>query len=1255
MRVLSKLVGSRSAVLAMALSSVLAMVGCASNDSSSTGSSATATPTFSPGAGTYNKSQTVTIADTTQGAVLYCTTDGSTPTTSSPQCGQPTTVYQTQFLQAIAVAPGKSASPVAAAAYTITLNAAATPTFSPAGGTFTGTQTVTISDATSGANVYYTLDGTVPSANSTLYATPISISKNTTLSAIAVASGYANSGINSATYTIQAQLPAPVVSGLSPTSANAGGAALTLTVNGTNFVSGATVLWNGAPLTTTFGTATQLTAAVPANLIANAGTANVAVSQPSGISGVAAFTINAVAPTISSLSPATTAAGGGVFTLTVNGTNFVSGASVNWNGAPLTTTFGTATQLTASVPANLIATAGTASVTVTEPAGTSNASTFTVTAVTPTISSLSPSSATVGGVDFPLTVSGTNFVSGASVNWNGAPLTTTFGSATQLTASIPASLIATVGTASVTVVEPAGTSPAKTFTITGLGVPTISGLSQTTAAVGGAGFTLTVNGTNFDSTAVVNWNSTAGTTALNSTLVSATKVTAAVPASLLTTAGQVNVTVKTAAGETASMTITVAPMISGVMASGTTPITNASVQLWAAGSTGYSMGATAVGSPVTTNATTGAFAIPYDCSTLVTPGDQLYLVATGTQSNVVLMSALGSCATLSGSYIVNEATTVASAYALQQFMAADGTIGAAGNSVSYKGLSNAFKTVSNLVDLSAGTVRDHTPDYSTNLAGDPNILNNSTVPQARINTLANALNACTSNGNGCSGLFSAATPGSGSAPGNTLAAILNIAQNPGNNPGDILAVANGSTAFTPALPSSATPSDWTLALTFTGGGLGFAPGVAVPWADGSSTPSGKFLHSAIAIDSTGNVWVTGFHVNPNNISSSNGVDAASGMLAGFNNLGKPLTNASSLTGFGGFISIQNVVNDTFPNGGTQAPHSIAVDLSGNLWIEGGGNIGGGQSGTGTGGALSKISYSGSTFSVPFSYLPSGANPTPVVVDGSGSLWVLSDAGLEKLGSSGNVQLGPDSTFGNNPPGSPYSYGTLQNLQLDSTGAGLWSSDSQYGDLFHIDASTGLSVFDYFAANPGNYTPLVPGPSQSGGNVGNVYGCGSNTQSLDVYNEGSTSPLNTFPIPTGRGCGVQMVMDGAGHIFTITGSTGSTATPGTVDEFSVGSSGITLVSPAATGYTGTSSTESPVINPDPGIVMPTAVWSNFVTVSTNSVTGAALDGSGNLWVLNEDTGTTTSPGNVLVEFIGIGAPVVTPTSTALSFAQVGVRP
>jgi hypothetical protein len=130
----------------------------------------------------------------------------------------------------------------------------------------------------------------------------------------------------------------------------------------------------------------------------------------------------------------------------------------------------------------------------------------------------------------------------------------------------------------------------------------------------------------------------------------------------------------------------------------------------------------------------------------------------------------------------------------------------------------------------------------------------------------------------------------------------------------------------------------------------------------------------------------------------------------------------------------------------------------------------------------------------------------------------------------------------------------------------------------------------------------------------------------------------------------MVMDGVGHIFAITGSdiTGTTITPGIIDEFVVGSSGITLISPKTTGYTGWSSGESPTINADPNPHLAPLFF--FPTIP-----GAAIDGSGNLWVLNTDTGTPASPGNVLVEFIGIAAPVVTPTSTALLNGQVGVRP
>ena len=79
---------------------------------------------------------------------------------------------------------------------------ASTPTFNPAGGSYTTAQSVTISDATSGASIRYTLDGSTPTASSTLYSGPISVTATTTVSAIAIASGMTNSPVASATYTI---------------------------------------------------------------------------------------------------------------------------------------------------------------------------------------------------------------------------------------------------------------------------------------------------------------------------------------------------------------------------------------------------------------------------------------------------------------------------------------------------------------------------------------------------------------------------------------------------------------------------------------------------------------------------------------------------------------------------------------------------------------------------------------------------------------------------------------------------------------------------------------------------------------------------------------------------------------------------------------------------------------------------------------------------------------------------------------------
>ena len=187
-----------------------------------------------------------------------------------------------------------------------------------------------------------------------------------------------------------------------------------------------------------------------------------AVKNPGGaVSNALTFTITgASTPTLTTLSPSSAVAGGPAFSLTVNGSNFVSGSVVRWNGANRPTTFVSATQLTAALTAADIAAAGSASLTVQNPGGAvSNALTFTITgASTPTLTTLSPSSAVAGGPAFTLTANGSNFVSGSVVRWNGANRPTTFVSATQLTAALTAADIAAAGSASVTVQNPSGSA-----------------------------------------------------------------------------------------------------------------------------------------------------------------------------------------------------------------------------------------------------------------------------------------------------------------------------------------------------------------------------------------------------------------------------------------------------------------------------------------------------------------------------------------------------------------------------------------------------------------------------------------------------------------------------------------------------------------------------------------------------------------------------------------------------------------------------
>jgi hypothetical protein len=266
---------------------------------------------------------------------------------------------------------------------------------------------------------------------------------------------------------------APVIEVLEPSSARAGSADLTITVHGRNMARwkgevDPGVCWDGVPLATTWVSASELTAVVPAPLLAAPGTAAVTVRRLVGgavaaQSAPAAFAITAPTPTITALDRATSTAGAAGFDLGITGTGFLTGAGgavVRWNDSELATIRDSATHLTAAVPASLLAAAGSASITVRNGAAgapVSNAVPFTVGGALPVVTSVSPAQAWAGCLKtgVMLTVGGSGFVSGAHVTFGTVEkAATTFVSATQLTVPLLPADITTPGTIKVGVRNP---------------------------------------------------------------------------------------------------------------------------------------------------------------------------------------------------------------------------------------------------------------------------------------------------------------------------------------------------------------------------------------------------------------------------------------------------------------------------------------------------------------------------------------------------------------------------------------------------------------------------------------------------------------------------------------------------------------------------------------------------------------------------------------------------------------------------------
>lgn len=382
----------------------------------------------------------------------------------------------------------------------------------------------------------------------------------------------------------------------------------------------------------------------------------------------------------------------------------------------------------------------------------------------------------------------------------------------------------------------------------------------------------------------------------------------------------------------------------GAVHAGTLPMVGSSVQLYAAGTTGNGSAPTALlSSPVATDST-GAFAIassspcPYSNSVL-------YLVArggsagsTGSSNNSAVMAAvLGQCSALKGgtSFAVNEATTVAAAWAMAPFLATGAQIGA--TSTNSSGITLAATTAMNLVNPGTGRA----PGASFPATGS--------APTARLNALANALNACIASSgassSACSQLFSATAIG-GAASSNTFDAAMKIAKSPGTNVTTIFGLSGGSTAYLPAL--SASPSDWTLFATYSGGGM--------------NGPS------ALSIDSQGNVWVANYF----------------GVASLFSNNGSPLF-AAGLTGNG-------LLNS----------YGGSVDVNDTMWVANEQSVGSVNSGLGS------ITLLNSAGASPAQYTSGGLNfPIAVAFDTSGVAWVVNygNSHITLLSGSGSPLSG----------------------------------------------------------------------------------------------------------------------------------------------------------------------------------------------------------------------------------------------------------
>ena len=364
----------------------------------------------------------------------------------------------------------------------------------------------------------------------------------------------------------------PTLASLTP-ARGAQGETVAVTLTGANFVNGASVGVSGIGVTVSdvvivdAGTITARFAVAPD---APVGPRSVAVTTAEGTSSALTFTVDRTeptdpgeppVPTLTAVSPAS-AVQGTTVAVTLTGANFVNGASIGVSGTGITVSDVVVvdeTTMTADCIVAPDAATGARSVTITTSAGTSGAQAFMVAPAepsAPTLTAIAPGSG-VQGATVAVTLTGANFVDGASIGVSGTGITVSdvvVVDETTMTADFVVAPDAPTGARSVTVTTSAGTSGAQTFTVE-LAAPTLSGISPSSAAQGET-VVVTLTGTSFVDGASIDVTGT-GVSVGATDVIDATTITAEFTVSGIASLGTRSVTVTTSAGTTDAQLFTV--------------------------------------------------------------------------------------------------------------------------------------------------------------------------------------------------------------------------------------------------------------------------------------------------------------------------------------------------------------------------------------------------------------------------------------------------------------------------------------------------------------------------------------------------------------------------------------------------------------------------------------------------------------------------------------------------------------------------